>query len=126
MALSLEEKKAVVAEVSEVAASAHSAVAAEYIGLDVEKMTQLRAKARESAVYMRVVKNSLARRRIIPVRQQRFGNRTGHLRCFKSFFDPAWLDTAWQLLRISRNALRFGAYQEYKSRRRDIAQFANG
>jgi large subunit ribosomal protein L10 len=62
VALSLEEKKAVVAEVSEVAASAHSAVAAEYIGLDVEKMTQLRAKARESAVYMRVVKNSLARR----------------------------------------------------------------
>ena len=62
MALSLEEKKAVVAEVSEVAASAHSAVAAEYIGLDVEKMTQLRAKARESAVYMRVVKNSLERR----------------------------------------------------------------
>ncbi|MCI0507970.1 MAG: 50S ribosomal protein L10 [Gammaproteobacteria bacterium] len=62
MALSLEEKKAVVAEVAEVAASAHSAIAAEYIGLDVEKMTRLRAKARESAVYMRVVKNSLARR----------------------------------------------------------------
>ena len=62
MALSLEEKKAVVAEVSEVAASAHSAVAAEYIGLDVEQMTQLRSKARESAVYMRVVKNTLARR----------------------------------------------------------------
>ena len=62
VALSLEEKKAVVAEVSDVAANAHSAVAAEYIGLDVEAMTQLRAKARESAVYMRVVKNTLARR----------------------------------------------------------------
>lgn len=62
MALSLEEKKAVVTEVSEVAASAHSAIAAEYIGLDVETMTRLRSKAREAAVYMRVVKNSLARR----------------------------------------------------------------
>ncbi|MGD8568156.1 MAG: 50S ribosomal protein L10 [Gammaproteobacteria bacterium] len=62
MALSLEEKKAVVAEVSEVAASAHSAVAADYIGLDVAQMTELRSKARESAVYMRVVKNTLARR----------------------------------------------------------------
>jgi large subunit ribosomal protein L10 len=62
VALSLEEKKAVVAEVSEIASSAHSAIAAEYIGLDVESMTQLRAKARESSVYMRVVKNSLARR----------------------------------------------------------------
>ena len=62
MALSLEEKKAVVSEVSEVAAKAHSAIAAEYIGIDVESMTQLRAKARESAVYLRVVKNTLARR----------------------------------------------------------------
>jgi large subunit ribosomal protein L10 len=62
VALSLEEKKAVVAEVSEVAANAHSAVAADYIGLDVAQMTELRTKARESAVYMRVVKNTLARR----------------------------------------------------------------
>jgi len=62
VALSLEEKKAVIAEVAEVAAHAHSAIAAEYIGLDVGKLTQLRAKARESAVYMRVVKNTLARR----------------------------------------------------------------
>lgn len=62
MALRLDEKKAVVAEVAEVAASAHCAIAAEYIGLTVEDMTQLRAKARELSVYMRVVKNSLARR----------------------------------------------------------------
>lgn len=64
MALSLEQKKAVVSEVSEVAAKAHSAVAAEYIGLSVEDMTELRAKARESSVYLRVVKNTLARRAI--------------------------------------------------------------
>ena len=62
MALNLEEKKAVVSEVSAIAASAHSAIAAEYIGLSVDDMTALRAKARESSVYMRVVKNTLARR----------------------------------------------------------------
>jgi large subunit ribosomal protein L10 len=62
VALSLDEKKAVVAEVAEIAANAHSAIAAEYKGLSVEDMTALRAKARESAVYMRVVKNTLARR----------------------------------------------------------------
>jgi len=62
MALTLEEKKAVVAEVSEVAKRALSAVAAEYIGVTVEEMTVLRVKAREDNVYLRVVKNTLARR----------------------------------------------------------------
>jgi large subunit ribosomal protein L10 len=60
--LNLEEKKAVVAEVAEVAGSAYSAIAAEYSGLTVGEMTELRAKARESGVYLRVVKNKLARR----------------------------------------------------------------
>jgi len=64
VALSLEQKQAVVAEVSEVAANAHSAIAAEYIGLSVGDMTALRAKARESSVYVRVVKNTLAKRAI--------------------------------------------------------------
>ena len=64
MALSLEEKKVVVSEVAEVAASAHSAVAAEYRGLSVEQMSALRAKARESGVYLRVVKNTLAKRAV--------------------------------------------------------------
>jgi len=62
MALTLEEKKAVVAEVSEVAKGALSAVAAQYIGLSVEDLTNLRVKAREENVYLRVVKNTLARR----------------------------------------------------------------
>jgi large subunit ribosomal protein L10 len=62
MALTLEEKKAVVAEVSEVAKGAFSAVAAEYSGVTVEEMTDLRVKAREDNVYLRVVKNTLARR----------------------------------------------------------------
>lgn len=62
MALNIEQKKAVVAEVAEVAAIAHSAIAAEYIGLSVEDMTALRVKARDQQVYLRVVKNTLARR----------------------------------------------------------------
>jgi large subunit ribosomal protein L10 len=64
MALSLAEKKTVVAEVSEVAGTAFSAVAAEYRGLTVTEMTELRKTARENGVYMRVVKNTLARRAV--------------------------------------------------------------
>jgi large subunit ribosomal protein L10 len=64
VALSLEEKKAVVSEVAEVAAGAHSVVAAEYRGLTVGEMTELRAKAREGGVYLRVVKNTLAKRAV--------------------------------------------------------------
>src|SRR5215475_1652521 len=62
MALNLEDKKAMVAEVAEVAAKAQSVVAAQYRGLTVGQMTELRAKARKSGVYMRVVKNTLARK----------------------------------------------------------------
>jgi large subunit ribosomal protein L10 len=62
MALNLEDKKALVAEVAEVAAKAQSVVAAEYRGLTVGQMTELRSKARKQGVYMRVVKNTLARK----------------------------------------------------------------
>lgn len=64
MALTLEEKRAIVAEMTEVVANAHSAVIAEYIGMSVAEMTDLRNKARESQVYIRVVKNTLAKRAI--------------------------------------------------------------
>lgn len=64
MALNLAAKEAVVAEVAEVASKAYSAVAADYRGLTVEQMTELRAKAREAGVYVRVVKNTLARRAV--------------------------------------------------------------
>ena len=64
MALSLEEKKAVVSEVAEIAAEAHSAVASEYRGLTVDELTELRSKARDGGVYLRVVKNTLAKRAI--------------------------------------------------------------
>lgn len=61
MALTLKEKKEIVSEVAAVAASAHSAVAAEYRGLTVGQMTTLRKQAREGGVYLRVVKNNLAK-----------------------------------------------------------------
>ncbi len=64
MALSLEEKKAVVSEVAEIAAEAHSAVASEYRGLTVDELTELRSKARDGGVYLRVVKNTLAKRAV--------------------------------------------------------------
>jgi large subunit ribosomal protein L10 len=60
MALNLEDKKALVAEVAEVASKASSVVAAEYRGLSVGQMTELRAKARKSGVYVRVVKTTRA------------------------------------------------------------------
>jgi large subunit ribosomal protein L10 len=64
VALNLEDKKSIVAEVSTIAASAHSAVAAEYRGLTVDQMTQLRVKARNEGVYLRVIKNSLVKRAV--------------------------------------------------------------
>ncbi len=62
--LNLEQKKVIVAEVAEIAGSAYSAVAAEYHGLSVDEMTLLRKEARNQGVYLRVVKNSLARRAV--------------------------------------------------------------
>ena len=64
MALRLEDKKAIVAEVNEAAAGALSAVIADYRGLTVGEMTELRVKARETNVYVRVVRNTLARRAV--------------------------------------------------------------
>ena len=64
MALNFEQKQAIVAEVAEVASTAFSAVAAEYRGITVEDMTALRADARNNGVYLRVVKNTLARRAV--------------------------------------------------------------
>ena len=64
MGLNLEEKKAVVAEVSAQVAKAQAIVVAEYRGLEVGNMTDLRSKARKSGVYLRVLKNSLARRAV--------------------------------------------------------------
>jgi large subunit ribosomal protein L10 len=64
MALNLDSKKVVVEEVAAYAAKAHSAVAAEYRGLTVTELTELRKTARETGVYVRVIKNTLARRAV--------------------------------------------------------------
>jgi len=64
LSLNLEEKKAVVAEVSEQVSKAQAIVLAEYRGLEVGEMTQLRAQARKSGIYLRVLKNTLVRRAV--------------------------------------------------------------
>lgn len=60
--LKLEDKKEIVAAVNKAAASAFSAVVADYRGLTVEQLTKLRSQARSQNVYLRVVRNTLARR----------------------------------------------------------------
>ena len=64
MGLSLEQKQAMVADVSAKLAGAQAVIVAEYRGLDVARVTQLRAKARKSGLYLRVLKNTLARRAV--------------------------------------------------------------
>ncbi|RKZ68824.1 MAG: 50S ribosomal protein L10 [Candidatus Parabeggiatoa sp. nov. 3] len=61
----LEDKRAIVASVNDVANTAHSAVVAEYRGMTCAEMTQLRQNARGAGVYLRVVRNTLARRAIL-------------------------------------------------------------
>jgi len=62
--LNLEDKKAVVAEVSAQVATAQTIAVAEYRGIEVSDLTVLRKKARESGVYLRVLKNTLVRRAV--------------------------------------------------------------
>ena len=64
MAISLEQKKAMTAEVNAVAKTAYAAVAAEYRGIKATEMDSLRSEARKQGVYLRVVKNSIARRAV--------------------------------------------------------------
>ena len=64
MSLNLEQKKAVVAEVSAQVGTAQAIIVAEYRGLEVGNMTELRAKARKAGVYLRVLKNTLVRRAV--------------------------------------------------------------
>ncbi len=64
MGLSMEQKQATVSEISAQLVNAQAVIVAEYRGLNVERVTQLRAKARKSGLYLRVLKNTLARRAI--------------------------------------------------------------
>ena len=62
MALSLEQKKAVVAEIAGIAVNAHSLVVAEYAGITVEDFTEMRSEARKTGVFLKVAKNTLVKR----------------------------------------------------------------
>ena len=64
MALSLEQKKAVVAEIASVATEAHSLVVSEYSGITVDDFTEMRADARKTGVFLKVAKNTLVKRAI--------------------------------------------------------------
>ena len=64
MGLSIEQKKAVVSEITTQLGSAQAVIVAEYRGLDVGAVTELRSKARKSGMYLRVLKNTLARRAV--------------------------------------------------------------
>jgi large subunit ribosomal protein L10 len=64
LGLSLEQKQAMVSEVATTLQGAQSLIVAEYRGLNVERITQLRSKARNSGVWLRVLKNTLARRAV--------------------------------------------------------------
>jgi len=65
MAMKLEQKQEIVAEVNEAANRALAAVVSDYRGLTVSQMTELRAKARQSGVYLKVMRNTLARRAVV-------------------------------------------------------------
>jgi large subunit ribosomal protein L10 len=64
LGLSLEQKQATVSEVSAKLGTAQAVIVAEYRGLDVARVTQLRARARKSGLYLKVLKNTLARRAV--------------------------------------------------------------
>jgi len=64
MALSLEQKKAVVAEIAGVATDAHSLAVSEYSGITVEDFTEMRAEARKTGVFLKVAKNTLVKRAV--------------------------------------------------------------
>ncbi|MFA4317528.1 50S ribosomal protein L10, partial [Xanthomonas perforans] len=64
MALNLSQKQEVVAELADIAAKAHSLIAAEYAGTTVSQMTAMRKQARETGVFLKVVKNTLAARAV--------------------------------------------------------------
>lgn len=64
MSLNIETKKVAVEEISAAIANAQTLVVAEYRGISVSSMTELRANARKEGVYLRVLKNTLARRAV--------------------------------------------------------------
>ncbi|MDY6943196.1 MAG: 50S ribosomal protein L10 [Pseudomonadota bacterium] len=110
MPLALESKKALVAEVSQVVAGAHSAIAAEYRGLTVAEMDELRKKARNEGVYLRVVKNTLARRALVGSDFESLGERlVGPLVLGFSLEDPGAAARLFKDFGKSHDALKVKA-----------------
>ena len=106
MGLNLDEKKAVVAEVSAQVANAQTIVIAEYSGLEVVQLTKLRAQARKSGVYLRVLKNTLVRRAVSGSNfAELAGQMTGPL-IYGISSDPVAAATARHSLRRPRRAQR--------------------
>lgn len=68
MGLNLDQKQRLVQNLADVASDAHSALAAEYRGLTAAEMDQLRAQAREAGVYVKIIKNTLAKRAVVGTR----------------------------------------------------------
>ncbi len=93
MSLNLDDKKAVVAEVSAQVVNAQTIVVAQYAGIEVGNLTALRAKARDAGVYLRVLKNTLARRAVadtpIPSREELLSTLLGVMQAPVSSFAGA-------------------------------------
>lgn len=113
MGLNLTSKKAVVAEVHEVASSALALVATEYHGLTVEHLTTLHARARNTGVYLRVVKNTLARRALAGTEFDNVEDRlVGPLILAFSLEDPGaaarlWRDFFKENDKMDKNIVKF-------------------
>ncbi len=85
MPLNLEDKRAIVASVNAVATEALSAVVADYRGLTVSQMTELRSKARETGVYLKVVRNTLAKFAVKDTEFECLNDALGWPHCFGFF-----------------------------------------
>jgi len=70
MGLSIEEKKAIVADVHSTVSKSEAIIAAQYSGLSVSQMTELRSRARKSGVVVKIVKNTLAKKAVIGTKHE--------------------------------------------------------
>ena len=126
MSLNLEEKKAVVAEVSDKLTNAQAVVLAEYRGLAVEDMTKLRVNARDNGVYLRVLKNTLARRAVAGTPFEKLGDQMVGPLAYGISDDP--VAVAKVLNEFAKNNEKFvikaGAMADQVMSRADVARLA--
>lgn len=127
MSLNLEDKKAVVAEVAEQVATAQAIVVAEYRGIEVGPMTQLRKQARDKGVYLRVVKNTLARRAIADTPFAGLADKMVGPLAFACSSDPVAVAKVLSDFAKSNDKLvvKAGAMANFVMTDKDIANLAN-